>query len=307
MSRNIQISICCITYNQEKYISQTIEGFLKQSILDKTEIIIHDDCSTDTTPEIIKKYAEQYPEIIKPILQKENQYSKGKKIFPIVWEKAQGEYIAICEGDDFWQDSQKLEKQLRFLKSNSSYSMIFSGADLLYPEGNTELYLPGGKYDRKINTEEVIKNGGLFCPTASLFFRKKDIINLPDYYYKAEMIEDYPLQLLLASKGDVYYFATPMVVYRTGHASSWVKNTQKDKERQIKVFLNEMFWLRMFNEKNKNKYNKVIAERNIIYALRIKELEDKNNKISKEILKQNICKLSLIKKFKTLIKYYIKL
>ena len=95
------VSISCTTYNHEDYIADALESFLMQKIKFKYEILIHDDASTDRTAEIIKDYEKKYPEIIKPIYQTYNQYSKGIKVGKFNRERAKGKYIAICEGDDF--------------------------------------------------------------------------------------------------------------------------------------------------------------------------------------------------------------
>src|SRR5665648_1210229 len=97
------ISICCITYNHEKYISEAIESLLKQETNFPFEIIIHDDASTDNTAKIIREFEKKYPDIIKPIYQKENQHSKGKKVaFECVFPNVNGRFLAVCEGDDYW-------------------------------------------------------------------------------------------------------------------------------------------------------------------------------------------------------------
>ena len=110
------LSCCCITYNHEKFISQAIEGMLIQETDFPFEIILHDDASTDSTAEIIKKYAGRYPNIIRTILQKENQYVQKKNIMAIPIREARGRYIASLEGDDYWIDPLKLQKQVDFWK-----------------------------------------------------------------------------------------------------------------------------------------------------------------------------------------------
>lgn len=122
------VSICCIAYNQEKYIRDAIEGFLLQKVSFPIEIIINDDCSTDNTANIICGYAEKYPGLVKPIFQKENQYSKGKKMFPITFARAKGKYIACCEGDDYWTDPNKLQRQFDFLETYQEYMMVTENA-----------------------------------------------------------------------------------------------------------------------------------------------------------------------------------
>jgi glycosyltransferase involved in cell wall biosynthesis len=117
-----KVSICCITYNHEPYITDALDGFLMQKTDFPFEIIVRDDFSTDKTAQIIREYEQKYPTIIKPIYETENGYRKGIKATPIVLKKAKGEYIALCEGDDYWTDTSKLQQQVNFLTSNLDYS-----------------------------------------------------------------------------------------------------------------------------------------------------------------------------------------
>lgn len=112
-------SICCITYNHASYIQEAIDSFLMQKTTFPFEILVHDDASTDGTTEILLGYAKKYPDIIKPIIQTKNQYTKCGLINPrFVFPKAKGKYIALCEGDDYWTDPSKLQKQVSFLENN---------------------------------------------------------------------------------------------------------------------------------------------------------------------------------------------
>jgi glycosyltransferase involved in cell wall biosynthesis len=121
------VSILCDAYNHEKFIRETLEGFLKQRTDFPFEIIIHDDASTDNTQAIIKEFTEKYPQIIKFILQKENQYSKKVNFWSdITFPMAQGKYIALCEGDDYWIDELKLQKQVDFLENNQGYVIAWT-------------------------------------------------------------------------------------------------------------------------------------------------------------------------------------
>ncbi|MCQ2104263.1 MAG: glycosyltransferase [Fibrobacter sp.] len=119
------VSILCAAFNQEKYIAQTIEGFLMQKVDFPVEIIIHDDASTDRTADIIRKYEKEYPNKIKGIYQTENQYSKKVPIWDtFIYPKATGKYFAECEGDDYWTDPNKLKMQVDFLESHEDYVAI---------------------------------------------------------------------------------------------------------------------------------------------------------------------------------------
>ena len=133
----ILVSICCITYNHAPFIRKALDGFLMQQppscvpqgakMNDWCEILIHDDCSTDGTTEIIKEYAAKYPDLIFPLYEKVNQYSQGKEnvIDMYNYGRAKGKYIAYCEGDDYWTDSQKLQKQINFMETHIDYSVCF--------------------------------------------------------------------------------------------------------------------------------------------------------------------------------------
>ena len=130
---NITVSICCVTYNHEKYIEQALKSFLEQKVDFKYEILIHDDASTDKTADIIRKYEKLFPDIIKPIYQSVNQYSIGitnitqRYNFP----RAKGKYIAICEGDDYWTDKHKLQRQVSILESHPNISICIHAARAL--------------------------------------------------------------------------------------------------------------------------------------------------------------------------------
>jgi len=122
------VTVSCITYNHEEFIREAIESFLMQKTTFPVEILIHDDASTDGTADIIREYENAYPGLIKPIYQTENQYSKGIKI-PATYQhsRTKGKYYAICEGDDYWIDPLKLQKQVSFLEENDEYVLACGG------------------------------------------------------------------------------------------------------------------------------------------------------------------------------------
>ncbi len=122
------VSVICLTYNHAPYIKECLDGFLMQKTDFTFEVIIHDDASTDGTTDIIREYAAKYPDIIKPIIQAENQYSKHhdfNKILQVCIDRSKGKYIAMCEGDDYWTDSLKFHKQ-------STFSNLIANAYVLF-------------------------------------------------------------------------------------------------------------------------------------------------------------------------------
>lgn len=220
-SNDIVVSVCCITYNHEPYIKDCLDGFLKQKTNFKFEVLIHDDASTDKTAEIIREYEEKYPDIIKPIYQTENQWSKGVKISRAYnYPRAQGEFIAICEGDDYWYDEYKLQKQVDFLKQNPECIGTIAGAKIIdYSKNMSEqIYYPTEK-SRYITLEEAIKHGTQYH-TATYFFRKS-ILEHNTFGELNLGFGDYTLVLNLALHGKVYAFHELFSVYRYATRGSW--------------------------------------------------------------------------------------
>lgn len=130
--KNPIVSICCMAYNHAPFIKKCLDGFLMQEpptgvSADEPwyEILIHDDCSTDGTDDIIREYTEKYPDKIFPLFETENQYSKGKVIDAYNYDRAKGRYIAVCEGDDYWTDPYKLQKQVDWMDAHQDYSVCF--------------------------------------------------------------------------------------------------------------------------------------------------------------------------------------
>ncbi len=240
------LSVACITYNHENYVAEALDGILMQETDFPFEIIIHDDCSTDMTVDIVVKYAEKYPTIIKLILQEENQYSQGIKPDVATFKKAIGKYIAMCEGDDYWIDSKKLQIQLDEMRKIENCQMSFHPAidiweDSSRKDGITTKQADGNKL---FSTNEIILGGGGFCPTASLIFRKEAITNLPEWFNKAPF-GDYFLQIFGSLKGGALYIDRPMSVYRRNTTGSWsstmldIKKKEKEFQKMLEIY-NEM-------------------------------------------------------------------
>jgi len=204
---NPVVSICCITYNQEKYIRDTIEGFLLQKTSFPIEIIIHDDCSTDNTANIIKEYVNKYPEIIKPIYQKENQYSLGVKIFPIVFSCSKGKYIAICEGDDYWIDPNKLQRQTEYLEANSDYVLVSENSIFHNMINETKKNFSESP-ERDIDILDLLRERQF--ATASVLFRNLG----EDLYYGGDASGDTILWCHLSKFGRIRYMENVSSVYR---------------------------------------------------------------------------------------------
>lgn len=178
MDDKIIVSVSCITYNHAKYIRQCLDGILMQKADFQYEILIHDDASTDGTDDIIREYAQKYPTIIKPIFEKENQYSKGIPISATFnYPRVKGKYIAVCEGDDYWTDPYKLQKQVDFLNNHPDYAMCFHDC-YIRNETQNEFYHEEIQ-DRDYSVKELFSKW--IVPTASMLLKKECVLEIsPD-------------------------------------------------------------------------------------------------------------------------------
>lgn len=214
---NVLVSIRCITYNHAPYIRKCLDGFVMQKTNFRFEAIVHDDASTDGTADIVREYAEKYPEIIKPIFQTENQYSKRDGSIRRALNAAMSpssKYVAMCEGDDYWTDPHKLQKQVDFLEGHLEYSMCFHNAMVHWENGQ----FPDAPFakleDRDYTGEEIYENW--IVPTASVVFRRSALTSKYEERRKnpAVIFGDIILFLSLAEEGKVHAFKEMMSVYR---------------------------------------------------------------------------------------------
>lgn len=258
----ILVSICCITYNQEQYIRQTLDSFLNQKTNFAFEIVIHDDASTDRTAEIIKEYEKKYPDIIRAMYQEQNQYSKGvtNPSGAFNYPRARGIYIAMCEGDDYWIDSRKLQKQVDYMQAHPDCSMCCHSAKIEVVDGSyTESKVRPFSTSKILSPTEVIdKKSGI--PTASLLFKTALVQPVPEYYTNCP-VGDIPLQLLFVSSGTVYYMDEMMSVYRIGDKESWtVREKSGDYvKKQERYFLQMKQMYETFDAQTSFQYHDAIA------------------------------------------------
>jgi glycosyltransferase involved in cell wall biosynthesis len=208
------VSISCITYNHENFIRDAIEGFLMQKTTFPVEILIHDDASTDKTASIIREYEEKYPHLIKPIYQTENQYSKRDgSIGRIQRGRARGKYYATCEGDDYWTDSLKLQKQVDFLEENPEYVLTCHRYNKLDFENNK--WYSDDQNNLFQNNNEGISFVYPFkiwiTKTLTMVYRKSALSNMS--HYKGKMRDNVIVYFIMKS-GKGYCFNDIMGVYR---------------------------------------------------------------------------------------------
>lgn len=219
------VVIHSLTYNHGTYIRESLEGFIRQKTSFPFVAIIHDDASSDNTSDIIKQYAEAYPDIIKPIFEKDNQYSKPGnplvKIMLAAINATGAEYIAWCEGDDYWTDETKLQKQVDFLNNHPDYSMCFHEAEIIN-ETNQKFTYPNLE-NRSYTPVELFKNW--IVPTASIMSRKTIIDKRP--IDKDFISGDIVLVLTAAALGKVYGMSAKMSAYRVQNNGATISRVKQ--------------------------------------------------------------------------------
>ncbi|MDD2268964.1 MAG: glycosyltransferase [Eubacteriales bacterium] len=253
----VLVSISCTAYNHEPYIAQCLEGFVMQKTNFKFEAIVHDDASTDKTAEIIREYAEKYPDIIKPIYEAENQYSKyDGSIRRIMNAQMRGKYIAMCEGDDYWIDPMKLQKQVDFLDNNPNYSLCCHDA-FRYYEGkvNQASYFNDYIVDCELCITDILNQWVI--PTASMLYRQSIMEGNEVFCTKYKPITgDLIIQLICAAKGNIWYINQPMSVYRVNLKGDSM--TARSKGREEYLFHKQMQMYRDFSTYTDGKFEEVI-------------------------------------------------
>ena len=247
------LAIKCLAYNHEPYIRQCLDGFVMQKTDFPFIAIVHDDASTDKTADIIREYAEKYPDIIKPIFEKENQYSKhdgtiGRKMDNAI--PASVAYIALCEGDDYWTDPNKLQKQVSFLENHPEYGLVYSRVKY-YSEKNKKFTCVFGK---EVNSFIDLTKGNTI-PTLSIVVRRSLLKN---YYEtikpneKSWKMGDYPICLYCSYYSKLKFLPDITGVYRIlENSASHFKSEVQQLEFGINSYEIAIFMCEYFEESSK--------------------------------------------------------
>ena len=301
-SKMIKVSILCNAYNHGKYIRKCLDGFVMQKTDFEYEVLIHDDASTDDTATIIKEYEKKYPEIIKPIYQKENQYSRGISIYKIYqYPRIKGNFVALCEGDDYWCDSNKLQAQVDALENHPEIDMC-AHKTYICQNGKIKGTLGPDISTGILSLDQVILGGGGYLSTNSLLYRRK--VNDSDCKFRNFYRIDYSLQILGAIKGGIFYLDKCMSAYNYMTQGSWTLAMVKDSTKHLKQVDKTIEMLGILDEETLHTHSSVINQRVRqleFYKCLIKS-DYKNIKIYHDLYSQ----LSLREKAKLLLKYFIK-
>ena len=291
----IGVSVLCITYNQEKYIRQCLEGFVMQKTNFPFEVIINDDASTDKTPEIIKEYANKYPNIIKPIYQKENQYSKGVSILiECCFPKAKGKYLAFCEGDDFWTDENKLQLQYDAMEKNPDCHLCIHKVQSINENGEclNRTYPDFNLQEKIINTEEFFRI--IFIKyqfhTSSYFLIKEDYKKYINDFteirqmYRKYRVGDEAMLMYFGQLNNTYYINKIMSKYRCFALNSWnINDKRHTRDFKFKRYVDYMQITQKFDEYTSYKYHSLCILRTLRFSIGMA----KNTPNKKDLLFKN--------------------
>lgn len=262
MQENIMVSVIIVAYNHEKYIREAIEGVLNQTTTFRYELIVHDDASTDHTPEIIREYEKKYPDIIKTIFEEENQFQYGKLGDLFFDSRIQGKYLALCDGDDYWTDKEKLQKQVHFLETHDEYSMCIHNAEKLdCMTGERKIldtFPEDGTYSQK---EQILAGLGTDYPASASYVLRAGLIkNMPRFFIESRVL-DYPVRQFYASCGKIYYFKKPMSVYRVSTLKSYMSATKDDQTFYNDYTVEMINFFEKFNQYTEKKFDNILQEK----------------------------------------------
>lgn len=293
------VSVCCLSYNHEKFIKYALDGILKQKVNFDYEILIHDDASTDKSQEIIREYEKKYPDIIKPIYQVENKYTKGEQICPYNFNRAKGKYLAFCECDDYWIDENKLQKQINFLENNIEYMGTTHNIYVVDKYNNIQNLnneIRPSLEEHDITTLNELKyNQGICGQTATIVCRNFWSLLSEEQkkiYCESETNGDRKISICLVNFGKIKYFSEVMSAYRiTYDTDSWTSRNAH-KITALSTYKNEKklqeFALKAFQKKMKICYEDIVADSFIKFMI-------KPSKINLIIITQIISKIESAK------------
>lgn len=218
-----RITVICHTYNHREYIADAIESVLAQRTECAFELIIHDDASMDGTTDIVRKYEKRFPKLVRAIVQSENQYSQGVKPPKFTYPRIKGEFVAFCDGDDFWLDELKLARQMQALRRNSSVNLcVHKGYEINVQRGTVSVHCDHGEKEYSFDSDTVVRAHSQLFPTASLMMRHAVIADLPAWFTeeKYRPYGDYFLRVYASLNGAIY-LPKIMSAYRRGVVGSY--------------------------------------------------------------------------------------
>ena len=304
------VSILCTAYNHEQYIRSALESFVSQKTGFAFEVLVNDDASSDGTAAVIREFAEKYPELIRPFYQKENQFSKGIGYIyeNIFYPKARGKYFAFCEGDDYWTDESKLQRQVDFLESHPDYSACVHNTTLRYCNSSRtdELLIPS-RGDHEVLYENVIHGPVNAYHTSSLMARREIIIQTPDFYRAATEhgFADYAWALLLRLKGGIWFIDRNMSVYRIcSNQAAWSSGVDRQYGKLKGFVQGQLAMLRAFLHHAPAEYKPLVEQEILEREFELMYIEGRDREQRKGPYRQILRRQSRSYRLKNFVKCY---
>lgn len=288
------------------YIRKCLDGFLMQKTNFPYEILIHDDASTDGTEVIIREYAAKYPDIIKPLFEAENQYSKGVSISKtFIFPRVTGKYMAFCEGDDYWIDENKLQKQVDFMEANPDYTICFHPVKRVFETKirENDTFPTADMIDAGFTFENLLKYN--FIQTNSVMYRWEAVRDVANNFPSNILPGDRYLNLLFAKEGKIKYLDETMAVYRVNSGGVWYNSFENKGELYNKYCFKMMnFYFSVYNnltDKTEKDYVKLIFKN---YKLILKSLIFNHYKYKALIfsLKNIVIPINIFRMYKNLLR-----
>lgn len=253
------VTVYCITYNHVKYIKAALDGFVMQKTNFEFEVLIHDDCSTDGTVEILKQYEKEYS-FIKVVYEIENQYSQGKSFASKMYPLMRGKYIAYCEGDDYWIHPNKLQLLFDYMETHEKCAMCCH-AYKNYIANSDEVIQEIHTCDKNqiVSVERCIEYDKP-SQLASQMFKKEIVVDRPEIFLNRG-IGDYTLLLYAATCGDIFYFDEVMATHRIASDGSWTQSVYLNRSKRIKHDKSMISFLNDFSIYTNHAYDSTIVSK----------------------------------------------
>lgn len=251
------VSILCNTYNHEKYIASAIDSFLMQETDFDFEICIHNDASTDNTKTIIDVYKDKYPEKIKVIHQIVNQQSQGKMVTLLNLEQASGHLIAMCEGDDYWIDPHKLQKQVNEFNNNHKLMLVVHAYQKNNIKHTNTKEVIFSEHNVKVELSMLLKQLNPLFHLSTMMLRR-ECFDWPEFFNNQRALDrTIPFSAIL--KGEILYLTDVMSHYRTAVNNSWTLRIAVNREEILKKFKHIKIFYQSLNNHLEFSYDKEIT------------------------------------------------
>lgn len=259
LDKEYMLNIYCITYNHAAYLKQTFDQFLAQRLTYSYYIFVYDDASNDGTTDIVRDYAKRFPDKFLCLIARNNTYKKNYRNLVRDEIKRQfwtGKYVAVCEGDDFWIDNNKLQIQIDFMINNPEYAMTGHNTLIDSKIDGKIIALDGFDKEQDITMEEVIIHKK-YCMHLSSIVARRDAIPMKEFLGDCA-VGDWPWLLYARSKGKMHYFDRIMSYYRHGHEGSWTSGVRSTTASIMKHCLNLCKFFERFDKYTNNQYHELI-------------------------------------------------